>query len=212
MLGVTDLWTYVIGTIAIILLPGPNSLFVLSTAAQHGVRAGYKAAFGVFLGDSILMFASAAGVASLLKAYPPVFYAVKYAGGAYLAYLGVKMIVGVLRRQRDAEPAAPAKVDAAHPFRRAFTISTFMNPKATLFFISFFVQFVDPGYAHPALSFLVLAVILEIFSSIYLTALIFGGSYLAETFRRRRALARAGTAAIGAVFIGFALKLATATL
>ncbi len=212
MLGVTDLWTYVIGTIAIILLPGPNSLFVLSTAAQHGVRAGYKAAFGVFLGDSILMFASAAGVASLLKAYPPLFYAVKYIGGAYLAYLGIKMIVGVLRRQRSAEPVAEPKVDAAHPFRRAFTISTFMNPKATLFFISFFVQFVDPDYAYPALSFLVLAVILEICSALYLTALIFGGSYLAETFRRRRALARAGTAAVGAVFIGFALKLATATL
>jgi leucine efflux protein len=214
MLGVTDLWTYVIGTIAIILLPGPNSLFVLSTAAQHGVRAGYKAASGVFLGDAILMFASAAGIASLLKAYPPVFYGVKYAGGAYLAYLGIKMIVGVFRRRRtagaEAAPAAP--VDGVRPFRRAFTISTFMNPKATLFFISFFVQFVDPGYAHPALSFLVLAVILQICSALYLTLLIFGGSYLADTFRRRKALARTGTAAVGAIFIGFGLKLATATL
>jgi leucine efflux protein len=87
-----------------------------------------------------------------------------------------------------------------------------MNPKATLFFISFFVQFVNPAYAHPALSFLVLAVILQIISAIYLTVLIFGGSYLAETFRRRRALARTGTAAVGAIFIGFGLKLATATL
>src|SRR5262245_5578607 len=139
MLGVTDIWTYVIGTVAIILLPGPNSLFVLSTAAQRGVRDGYRAAFGVFLGDSILMFASAAGVASVLKAYTPVFYVVKYAGGAYLAYLGIKMIVGVVRKRRDAptEEAAPP-VDARRPFRRAFTISTFMNPKATLFFISFF--------------------------------------------------------------------------
>jgi leucine efflux protein len=212
MLGVTDIWTYVIGTIAIILLPGPNSLFVLSTAAQHGVRAGYKAAFGVFLGDAILMFASAAGVASLLKAYPPIFYVVKYAGGAYLAYLGIKMIVGVFRRRREVKAEAPAPMDAARPFRRAFTISTFMNPKATLFFISFFVQFVNPAYARPALSFLVLAVILQIISAIYLTVLIFGGSYLAETFRRRRALARTGTAAVGAIFIGFGLKLATATL
>jgi leucine efflux protein len=212
MLGVTDIWTYVIGTIAIILLPGPNSLFVLSTAAQHGVRAGYKAAFGVFLGDAILMFASAAGVASLLKAYPPVFYVIKYAGGAYLAYLGIKMIVGIFRKRRPGPATEPTPVDAHRPFRRAFTISTFMNPKATLFFISFFVQFVDPGYARPALSFLVLAVILQICSALYLTLLIFGGSYLAEAFRRRRTLARAGTAAVGAVFIGFGLKLATATL
>src|SRR5258706_15429092 len=103
MLGVTDLSTFVIGTIAIVLLPGPNSLFVLSTAAQRGVKAGYRAAFGVFLGDSILMFASAAGVASVLKAYPPVFNVIKYAGGAYLGYLGIKMIIGAFRKQRNAK-------------------------------------------------------------------------------------------------------------
>lgn len=212
MLGVTDLSTYVIGTIAIILLPGPNSLYVLSTAAQRGVKAGYKAAAGVFLGDSILMIASAAGVASVLRAYPPLFYVIKYAGAAYLGYLGIKMIVSAFRRRKAGAEATAEALDTQKPFRRAFTISTFMNPKATLFFISFFVQFVDPGYAYPALSFLLLAVILQIFSAIYLTALIFGGSYLAEAFRKRRALARAGTTAVGAVFIGFGMKLATATL
>jgi leucine efflux protein len=104
MFGVTDLWTYVIGTVAIILLPGPNSLFVLSTAAQRGVKAGYQAAFGVFLGDSILMFASAAGVASILRAYPPLFYVIKYVGAAYLGYLGIKMIIGAVRRRPVAQP------------------------------------------------------------------------------------------------------------
>ncbi|GIH10937.1 putative membrane protein [Rhizocola hellebori] len=212
MFGVTDIWTYVIGTVAIILLPGPNSLFVLSTAAQRGVKAGYQAAFGVFLGDSILMLASAAGVASVLRAYPPLFYFIKYAGAAYLGYLGLKMILGAFRRREPAKLEEPAPAETKSPFRRAFTISAFMNPKATLFFISFFVQFVDPGYAYPALSFLVLAVIVQIMSALYLTALIFGGSHLAEAFRRRRLLAKAGTATVGAVFIGFGLKLATATL
>jgi leucine efflux protein len=122
------------------------------------------------------------------------------------------MIISALRRQALAQPQEPTPVDAKSPFRRAFTISTFMNPKATLFFISFFVQFVDPRYAYPALSFLVLAVILQVASALYLTALIFGGSYLAETFRRRRLLAKAATTTIGALFIGFGLKLATATL
>jgi leucine efflux protein len=212
MLGITDLTTYVIGTIAIILLPGPNSLFVLSTAAARGVRDGYRAAAGVFLGDAILMFASAAGVASLLKAFPALFLAIKFGGAAYLGYLGIKMIIGALRR-RATGAAEPAPVlDSRNPFRKAFTISTFMNPKATLFFISFFIQFVDPGYAYPALSFLVLAVILQIVSMLYLTMLIFAGSKLADAFRRRRKLAAAGTATVGALFIGFGLKLATATL
>ena len=211
MLGITDLSTYVIGTIAIILLPGPNSLYVLSTAAARGVRDGYRAAAGVFLGDAILMIASAAGVASLLKAFPALFLFIKFGGAAYLGYLGVKMIIGAFRRKSSSDAVTPA-LDTTSPFRRAFTISTFMNPKATLFFISFFIQFVDPSYAYPALSFLVLAVILQIVSMLYLTMLIFAGSKLADSFRRRRKLAATGTAAVGALFVGFGLKLATATL
>lgn len=215
MLGVTDLSDYLIGTIAIILLPGPNSLYVLSIGAQRGVRAGYRAATGVFAGDSILMLLSAAGVASLLKAVPPLFIVLKYAGGGYLAYLGVMMVVGAVRRWRAGPvielTAAPVVVDDSRLFRKAFTISL-MNPKAILFFISFFIQFVDPGYAYPALTFLVLAIIVQLCSFGYLSALIFGGSYLAETFRRRRTLAAAGSTAVGALFLGFGLKLATTSL
>jgi leucine efflux protein len=216
MLGVTDLSDYVLGTIAIILLPGPNSLYVLSIGAQRGVRAGYRAATGVFAGDGVLMLLSAVGVASLLKAVPPLFIVLKYAGGAYLGYLGVMMVVGAVRRWR----AGPAAVEAAvetpvvsdnRLFRKAFTISL-MNPKAILFFISFFIQFVDPGYAYPALTFLVLAIIVQLCSFVYLSALIFGGSYLAETFRRRRTLAAAGSTAVGAIFVGFGVKLATTSL
>jgi leucine efflux protein len=214
MLGVTDLSDYLIGTIAIILLPGPNSLYVLSIGAQRGVRAGYRAATGVFAGDSILMLLSAAGVASLLKAVPPLFIVLKYAGGAYLGYLGVMMVIGAVRRWRAGPaielPTLPAP-DDTRLFRKAFTISL-MNPKAILFFISFFIQFVDPGYAYPAVTFLVLAIIVQLCSFVYLSALIFGGSYLAETFRRRRTLAAAGSTVVGAIFVGFGLKLATTSL
>ncbi len=217
MLGVADLWTYVLGTIAIVLLPGPNSLYVLSTAARHGVRAGYRAAAGVFLGDWALMIAAALGVASLLKAYPPLFVVIKYAGAAYLAYVGLTMSVGAVRRWRrrpDPEPAAhrpapPAGVGV--PFRRALVISL-LNPKAILFMISFFIQFLDPTYAYPALSFLLLALIMQVCSVIYLSTLIFGGTYLAGQFRRRRRLASGLTAGVGALFVGFGVRLATASV
>jgi leucine efflux protein len=215
MLGVTDLWTYVIGTVAIILLPGPNSLYVLSTAARFGVRAGYRAAGGVFLGDWVLMTAAALGVASVLQAYPPLFIVIKYAGAAYLTYVGVTMAIGAIRRARSKAvadvPQAPAEPPVAHPFRRAFVISL-LNPKAILFLISFFVQFLDPTYAYPALSFLVLAGILQVCSVPYLSALIFGGTFLASQFRRRRRLAAGLTAGVGAVFVGFGVRLATASL
>ena len=220
MLGITNVWTYLIGTVAIILLPGPNSMYVLSVAARRGVRAGYAAACGVFIGDAVLMTLSAAGVASLLRTEPALFMVVKYAGAGYLCWIGFGMLRGAWRRWRRpaTDPAAPAEAsegpkpaDERNPFRRALVVSL-LNPKAILFFISFFIQFVQPGYPHAWLSFLILGTIAELVSAAYLTTLIFTGSYLASQFRRRRKLATALTTGVAAIFVGFAVKLATASL
>jgi leucine efflux protein len=211
-LGITNIWTYVIGTMIIVLLPGPNSMFVLSTAAGRGVRRGYQAAFGVFLGDGIIMFLSAAGVAALLQAEPWLFDVVKYAGAAYLCYIGYGLLRGAWRRPKPTgESAETPALEERHPFRRALAVSL-LNPKAILFFVSFFIQFVSPDYDHRTLSFLILGTIAEIFSCAYLTTLIFAGSYLAAQFRARRRLARGLTTGVAAVFIGFAVRLATASL
>jgi leucine efflux protein len=216
VLGITNMWTYLIGTVAIILLPGPNSMYVLSVAARRGVRYGYAAACGVFIGDAVLMTLSAAGVASLLRAEPALFTVVKYAGAGYLCWIGFGMLRGAWRRWR-APAAAERPVPAAEPagerdpFRRALLVSL-LNPKAILFFISFFIQFVRPGYPHAWLSFLVLGTIAELLSATYLTTLILTGNYLAAQFRRRRRLATALTTGVAAIFVGFAVKLATASL
>ncbi|CAJ4988397.1 leucine export protein LeuE [Burkholderia pseudomallei] len=213
-LGITDLWTYVFGVVFIILLPGPNSMYVLSLAAQRGVKAGYRAACGVFVGDTVLMVLSAAGVASLLKANPLLFSVVKY-GAAYLLYIGVGMLRGAWRKL--ARPAADAgadvrrAVDGERPFRKALVVSL-LNPKAILFFISFFIQFVDPAYAHPALSFVVLGAIAQLASFVYLSTLIFTGARLADHFRRRRKLAAGASGGVGGLFVGFSVKLALATM
>jgi leucine efflux protein len=212
MPGIVNFWEYVIGTALIILLPGPNSLYVLSTAAQRGVRAGYAAAGGVFIGDAVIMVLSASGVAALLQAEPLLFDVVKYAGAGYLCYIGYGLIKGTWQRRTAPEAEAPAApVDQRNPFRRALVVSL-LNPKAILFFISFFIQFVDPAYDLPALSFLILGTVAELFSFIYLTTLIFAGSYLATQFRSRVKLARALTTGVAAIFIGFAVRLATASL
>ncbi|MDF3836517.1 leucine efflux protein LeuE [Cupriavidus basilensis] len=217
-LGITDFWTFVLGTIFIVLLPGPNSMYVLSVAAQRGVREGYKGACGVFLGDAILMVLSAAGVASLLKASPALFYVVKYIGAAYLGWIGFQMLRGAVRgwsrRGGEAGGAAPAEapVDrATNPLRKALVVSL-LNPKAILFFISFFIQFVDPQFGYPALSFVALGLVCQLCSFAYLTTIIFVGARLAEAFRRRRRLSAGMASGVGAMFIGFGAKLATATL
>ena len=215
--GITDIWAYVAGAFLIILLPGPNSLFVLSTAAQRGVRQGYRAAAGIFVGDTVLMVLSAAGVASLLKSHPVLFAVVKYAGAGYLAWIGLQMLRAAWRSWRrpvvDAADTArtPAPAPTGRPFRRALLVSL-LNPKAILFFVSFFIQFVDPSYPAPALSFLILGAICQAFSVAYLSSLIFGGTWLANWFRRRRRLAAGMTSGVGALFLGFGAKLATAGL
>ncbi|MCM2492611.1 leucine efflux protein LeuE [Burkholderia glumae] len=212
-LGITDFWTYVVGAVFIVLLPGPNSMYVLSLAAQRGVKAGYRAACGVFLGDAVLMLLSAAGVASLLKANPLLFSVVKYGGAAYLFTIGFAMLRSGSRELRaaPARAAAPRAVDGERPFRKALLVSL-LNPKAILFFISFFIQFVDPTYRYPAVSFLVLGAISQFTSFLYLSTLIFAGARLAEQFRRRRKLAAGAAGGVGGLFIGFGLKLAFATI
>lgn len=212
--GITDFWTFLLGTIFIVLLPGPNSLYVLSVAAQRGVRDGYRGACGVFLGDLILMVLSAGGVASLLKASPALFYVVKYIGAAYLGWIGLQMLRScwrTLRRDPAAAPAAAQQVRDSQPFSKALVISL-MNPKAILFFISFFIQFVDPEFSAPLLSFGLLGLVCEATSFLYLTAIIFLGARLADAFRRRRRLSAGMSGGVGAMFIAFGAKLASATL
>ncbi|CAM5229595.1 leucine efflux protein [Streptomyces xanthochromogenes] len=211
MLGVTDLPTYLAGLVLIILLPGPNSLYVLSVAARRGVRTGYAAAAGIFTGDTVLMTLSALGAASLLQTTPLLFAVVKYAGAGYLAWMAFGMLrqaVGMWRSRHEQtqEQAATAPAAGERPYRRALMLSLF-NPKAILFMLSFFVQFVQPGYAYPALSFLLLGALLQLGSFLYLSTLIFSGTRLAAAFRRRKRLSAGAASAAGALFLGFAVKL-----
>jgi leucine efflux protein len=213
MFGITDLGTYVLGVIFIVLLPGPNSLYVLSVAGRRGVRAGYAGACGVFLGDTILMLLTAAGAASLLKAAPALFLVIKSVGAAYLAWVGIQLLRSAWQQWRtpaNAETSAPQE-DTSRPFHRALLISL-LNPKAILFFLSFFVQFVDPAYAYPAVTFLALGAIVQFFSAVYLSVLILAGARLAAAFRAHRRAASVTSGSVGTLFLGFGAKLATASL
>ena len=221
--GVTDLWTYVVGAFGIILLPGPNSLYVLSVATARGVRAGFQGAFGVFVGDTILLICTALGAASLLRTHPTAFMVVKYAGATYLFWIGLTLLRGALKGLRNPADAVQVTVEASapqaaaaaphlqRPFRRALIVSL-LNPKAILFLLSFFVQFIDPAYAQPEVPFLILSAILMTFSALYLTALIFIGARLAQIFRQRQRLSSGLSSLVGGLFVWFGTKLATASL
>lgn len=209
ILGITDIGAYIIGTIAVILLPGPNSLYCLAVAGQSNTQTAYRAVAAIILGDGILMLATALGAGTIFHTMPTVFHAVKTAGAIYLAYLGIQLCHGGWKKWRirhqtphtNLAPIAPN-----HVFKRALLLSL-SNPKAILFFLSFFVQFVSPDYPKPWLSFLILALILEIISFSYLSVLVLAGQKLVQHFRRHHNLASIGMITVGMMFIGFALRL-----
>lgn len=217
MYGITDLTAYILGTIAIILLPGPNSLYCLSVAASQGVGKGYRAIAGIFVGDGILILITVFGAGSVLKLYPSLFNAIKLVGGLYLMYLGVKLLIGAYHTftQRAVLAGASPKlsVPTTHQnyFYRAMILSL-TNPKAILFFLSFFVQFVDPNYPHPLLTFLLLAIILQCISFVYLSILAFAGQGLARKFSQYPLLIVSSMSLVGLLFITFAIKLWQAQL
>ncbi|WP_255989845.1 leucine efflux protein LeuE [Chitinolyticbacter albus] len=205
LFGITDLATYALGTLIIILMPGPNSLFVLTTAGKHGTRAGFAAAGGVFCGDLALMLAAVLGVASLMHAYPVAFDLVRYLGAGYLAWLGIKLLLARARPTSQQEaPSAPTPHQA---FKQALGISL-VNVKAILFFMAFFPQFVDPGYPHVALTFALLGGIVQAFSMAYLSVLILASSQIARRIAARRGLASLGSRTTGLLFVSFGLRLA----
>lgn len=214
-LGITDFAAFLLITTITVLLPGPNSLFVLSVAARQGVRDGYRAALGVFVGDGLLMIAAAAGLAPLLAAYPQVFTVMKLTGAAYLAWMGVGLVrAGWRQWQQRRLPTPPANAQkegwVSKPFQRTLGISL-LNPKAIFFFMAFFIQFVAADAPNPVLSFAVLGIVLTCISAAYLSLLIFTGSRLAASFRERRQLAAGATGSAGLLFIGFSAKLASAS-
>ena len=142
--GITDLATFILGTIFIVLLPGPNSMYVTLVASRWGIAAGYRGACGIFLGDLILMILAASGVASLLVAVPALFMVLEYAGGACLVWLGIGLLRAAVQRGRGIEAPASrlSEGDARQPFRTALVISL-MNPKAILFFTAVLPPFLD---------------------------------------------------------------------
>lgn len=218
VLGIINLSTFIFGTVMIIILPGPNSFYILSIASKYGVRAGYQAALGVISGDFFLILATIFGAASLLHNFPVLFLILKSGGAIYLSYLGIKLIKHAITTWRNRNRPVSRESIAFNisdrketPYKTALTISL-LNPKAILFFLSFFIQFVDPKHDSPLLSFLVLSLILESISITYLTLLIFSGVKLSNYFAKNLRLTSTSILIVGCLFIGFGIKLATSSL
>ena len=209
--GIINFPTYLIGTIFIILLPGPNSLYVLTISTQKGWRAGAWASLGIFIGDAILMTGVALGAASLLDSSSIAFQVFRILGAIYLGWLGYNLIQGGMKHWSEPEEIANANVaegylDRLHPALAALALSL-TNPKAIFFFAAFFTQFIQPGYAQPALTFLYLAVVLQLVSMTYLAGLILTGQLFLGYFEKHPRYAAFLWIFVGLLILGFATSL-----
>ncbi len=210
--GVIQFWTFLAGVIVIILMPGPNSLFVLKTSIVQGPKHAWCALTAVLLGDATLILLSYLGLASVLLASPELFRWIRYLGAAYLLYVGVQILLS-LRQSNSIQggegPAVVVAASCASVFRKSLLLSL-TNPKAILFFLSFFIQFIDSGFSPNWLPYLVLALVLELVSLLYLTTLIYAGGAIANFFKGQPKAGQAGNLALGLLFTGFAVRLALA--
>lgn len=123
-----------------ILTPGPNMMYVGTNGAERGVAGGALAALAVVLGGVCYTVATAIGVAAAMAAHPALLTAIRAAGAAYLAWLGLRL----LRRAGDRTPSAPLAPTNAGAFRGGLIISL-TNPQLALFFLAFLPQFIVPG-------------------------------------------------------------------
>jgi len=192
--------TYLVTITVLMLTPGPDMLFCLATGLRAGPRAGLAAASGAATGEIVHFGLSAAGLAAILRAAPPLYEAVRIAGAVYLVWLGISTLSS---RRRRAEARGRA---TGRPYLRGL-VTNLLNPKMALFAIAFLPQFVDPRAGSIALQFVVLAacfVTLEIL--IDGTVGVLAGRF-ATVLRRPRTQRRLDIAA-GSVYIGLGAKVA----
>ena len=206
--GVLNVITYAIGALALVLVPGPNSIYVFKTSIQQGERRAMQAAAAVVLGDALLIFLAYIGIASLLQTHPALFDAVRLGGAAYLAYLGLFTLWDTYRKKNAKQAEGHAIKEASSPFKTSLIISL-ANPKAILFYVSFFVQFIDPTYPDAWVPYLILAGILQVFNIAYMTALCFAGQRIVNFAGSSPILCKLGNTMVGSLFLGFAGKLAS---
>ena len=139
-----DLWlAFVAASTALLLIPGPTVLLVLSYALSQGRRVAVASASGVALGDLAAMSASLAGLGALVLASAALFTVLKWVGAAYLVWMGLKLLRAAPSRGL-ALPDAPGAIRARSVFWHAAAV-TALNPKSIAFFIAFVPQFLRPG-------------------------------------------------------------------
>jgi threonine/homoserine/homoserine lactone efflux protein len=199
-----ELAAFLAVALVVICTPGPDTALTIRNSLLGGRRAGIFTALGVSTGQAIWTLAASAGVAALLVASEPAFQALKLLGAAYLVWLGLQTLWGVVRRRARAEAGPRQPLETQRAWRQG-VVSNLGNPKSAAFFTSLLPQFGDASFFGMfGFGLLFCALTLG-----WLTGYAFVVARAGDILRRDR-VRRAIDAVMGAVLVAFGLRLATA--
>lgn len=179
MLGIFDFGLFLVAVLLLNATPGPDTAYIIGRSLAQGRAAGLVSALGISVGCLVHALASAIGLSAVLAASATAFMLIKLAGGAYLVYLGLRMLL--------AKPHAATAASTARDVRSLQTIfwqamvTNVLNPKVILFFLAFIPQFVHPDAPQKTLGFLLLGVAFAVISMGWNS----GTAFLAGTLARR---------------------------
>ncbi|GAA3901867.1 LysE family translocator [Actinoplanes auranticolor] len=197
--------SFLIFAVVLVLVPGPDFAVITKNTLAGGRRRGSWSAAGVAGSNAVQGLAAAAGLGALVTRAQPVFQAIKWAGIAYLAYLGVQALRSALAGRYADAGAADTGQAAAAGWRQGF-LSNITNPKVLVFYLAVLPQFLGPEAPLSAL--LVLALSHAVLSLLYLLVVVAGLNRARRVLARRR-VRRALDAATGTALLGFSAELAT---
>jgi threonine/homoserine/homoserine lactone efflux protein len=207
MFGIHDLPLFVVSGLLLNIMPGPDSLLIMTRSATQGWRAG-SAALGIGTGTFVHIVAAALGLSAILATSAAAFTVVKLAGAAYILYLAV----GMLLSKRGDGGAAPLAL-APLPYRRIYgqgILTNVLNPKVALFFLAFVPQFIDTNAQHKALAFIVLGAIFNINGMLWCHALALFTAQARARLKPNPAVTQWLNRATGGLFVWLGIKLALA--
>lgn len=207
MLGIHHYWLFIATAVLLVITPGQDTFFILGRSLSAGRPAGIAAALGISAGSVIHTLAAALGLSALLAASPYAFTAVKFAGAAYLIYIGVRALL--TRASGLPGEEAGLSDDRWSAFRQG-VLSNLLNPKVALFFLALMPQFIEAGSTHKVAAFLALGLTFVTLGVAWCVVLAVAAAKLRGAFLRRPSMANVLNKVAGAMFIALGLKLATA--
>ena len=206
MLGINDLWLFVISGIALNVMPGPDSLYIIGRSATQGFKGGSTASMGIAAGTFVHIFAAAFGLSAILATSATAFTVIKILGCCYLMYVGLYMI---LSRKEPSKEQIKQQVmgSLTKVFYQGF-LTNALNPKVALFFLAFVPQFIAHDAPNKVLSFLFLGLIFNINGVIWCHFLAWSSASMSRRVKQSPKVTHYMNRFAGTLFVCFGIRLA----